>query len=272
MPSPFPGMDPYFEHPEVFPDFHDRFVVHLSEHLQSELPAPYYASIGRRVWVEISQWTIGPDVEVRRARATATTPPPVEGGVATATRPTSRAVVVHVPHDERREPLLEIFTGVGRDRRLVTSIQLLSPTNKTRGDQGRGLYLREQTEVLESRAHLVEIDLLRGGEHTTCVPLERALEVAGPFDYHVCVRRFEDLEDYVVYPNLLRDPLPEVSIPLLPGDADVTVDLQAVFDRCYDAGPYRREIRYLEDQPVPPLTPKQAKWARALVEAASVGA
>ena len=25
MPSPFPGMDPYLEDPEIFPDFHDSF-------------------------------------------------------------------------------------------------------------------------------------------------------------------------------------------------------------------------------------------------------
>jgi len=29
MPSPFPGMDPYFEEPEVFPDFHDSFIIYL---------------------------------------------------------------------------------------------------------------------------------------------------------------------------------------------------------------------------------------------------
>lgn len=28
MPSPFPGMDPYVEHAEIFPDFHDRFIMH----------------------------------------------------------------------------------------------------------------------------------------------------------------------------------------------------------------------------------------------------
>jgi hypothetical protein len=27
MPSPFPGMDPYLENPEIFPDFHDSFVT-----------------------------------------------------------------------------------------------------------------------------------------------------------------------------------------------------------------------------------------------------
>ena len=31
MPSPFPGMDPFLEHPDIFPDFHDSFITHLRE-------------------------------------------------------------------------------------------------------------------------------------------------------------------------------------------------------------------------------------------------
>ena len=31
MPSPFPGMDPFLEHPDVFSDFHDSFITYLRE-------------------------------------------------------------------------------------------------------------------------------------------------------------------------------------------------------------------------------------------------
>ena len=54
MPSPFPGMDPYLEHPDIFPDFHDRFVTYVSDALQPRLPEPYYAALGRRAWIEVS--------------------------------------------------------------------------------------------------------------------------------------------------------------------------------------------------------------------------
>jgi hypothetical protein len=30
MPSPFPGMDPYLEHPAVFPGLHSRLITALS--------------------------------------------------------------------------------------------------------------------------------------------------------------------------------------------------------------------------------------------------
>ena len=42
----------------------------------------------------------------------------------------------------------------------------------------------------------------------------------------------------------------------------------AVFDQCYEAGPYRRRVRYSEDPPTPPLTQEQQAWATKLVQAA----
>ena len=44
-----------------------------------------------------------------------------------------------------------------------------------------------------------------------------------------------------------------------------------VFDRCYDAGPYRREIQYGVDPVVPPLSEEQARWAAGLLPAAGAG-
>jgi hypothetical protein len=178
--------------------------------------------------------------------------------------------MVTVPHEERRETFVDIFTSLDGQERLVTSIEILSPTNKTPGEHGRELYLQKQREILESKVHLAEIDLLRGGQHATAVPLERALEKTGPFDYHVCVHRFDYWEDYFVYPFLLKDSLPEIAIPLLPGDRPVAVDLQVIFDRCYDAGPYRRRVRYKDETPVPPLRPEQAEWATAVLKAKGI--
>jgi len=270
MPSPFPGMDPYLENPAIFPDLHDRLITNLSETLQSGLPDPYFAAIGDRVWVEVSEREIGPDVKVLRGREER----PVEGsrGGITTVAPALRTqpVVVTVPQDERREPFLEIHSRVEGER-LVTIVEVLSLANKTPGAHGRDLYLRKQKEVLESKVHLVEIDLLRAGEHATAVPLERAIRKAGRFDYHACVHRFDSFEDYFVYPILLPQKLPEVAIPLLPGDAPVTVDLQAVFDRCYDTGPYRRRVRYGEVEPEPPLPAEDREWARGIIEAGRPG-
>jgi hypothetical protein len=268
MPSPFPGMDPYLENPEIFPDFHDSFITYLREALQAGLPAPYFAALGRRVWIEISRRSIGPDLEVRRGHAGSPRRAEPAGATAVANVAVARPVVVKVTHDEFREPFIEIYTRGEEGKRLVASIEVLSLANKTTGDHGRDLYRKKQNEWLGSRVHLIELDLLRGGEHATAVPLEPARDACGPFDYHISVRPFDDLDTFHVYPIRLNDCLPLIAIPLLPGDTPVTVDLQAVFDRCYDAGPYAREINYGTNAVIPPLEPDRAAWAARAVQAA----
>jgi hypothetical protein len=255
-------MDPYLESPAVFPGLHNRFIAVLSEFLQAALPAPYYAEIGERVWVEVSQRFIEPDASVLHRE-------PETGGRGTPAATAgarSQPVVVTVPHDERREPFVEILGSGDGAERLVTAIELLSPSNKTPGERGRELYLRKQRELLDSPTHLVEIDLLRGGVHSTAVPLDRLLAQVGRFDYHVSVHRSDRFEDYLVYPVRLEDRLPEIAIPLLPGDPELPIDLQAVFDRAYDTGPYRRRIRYAESTPAPALRPEQSEWAARVLQ------
>ena len=127
MPSPFPGMDPYLEHPFTFPGLHSRLIVGIGEALQPALPAPYFAEIEERVWVEVSQRFIEPDASVFRREV-----PPGRAGAETRTR--SRPVVVTVPHDERHERWIEIRVRGDEGERLVTAIEVLSPSNKTPGE------------------------------------------------------------------------------------------------------------------------------------------
>ncbi len=265
MPSPFPGMDPYLENPVLFPDLHDGMIVYLSEALQGQLPEPYYAAISSQTWIAVADRHIDPDVNVLRSNGTGPTGPatPEGGPAAVALQVRSQPIVIHVPHDQKKRTYVEVFHP--RDGgRLVTTIEVLSPSNKTPGEHGRDLYLRKQAEVLASRTHLIEIDLLRAGQHTTAVPQDRLRRLASNFDYHVCVHRFDHWEDYLVYAFGLADLLPEIAVPLLPGDGEVPLDLQAVLQRCYDAANYRRRVRY-GGEVVPPLTPEQAAWAAQLL-------
>lgn len=240
-------------------------IARLAEALQARLTPPYFAEIARRVWVEVSERKIDPDVEVfRRGRDPAPGAKP-EGGIAVADAPRTRPIVISVPHDERRETLVEVRRKEGKELRLVASIEVLSLSNKFPGAKGRELYRRKQRELLGSDVHLIEIDLLRGGRHATAVPRDRLIAEAGPFDYHVSIHHADDIEDYFIYPIRLDERLPEIAIPLLPDDPDVVIDLQAVFDHCYDTGPYRVLVDYAEDAPVPPLRPDQAEWAAGLL-------
>jgi hypothetical protein len=172
-----------------------------------------------------------------------------------------------VEHGPFRESFIEIRRRRGKEVRLVTSMGVLSLSNKTPGNPGRNQYLSKQSEVLEGQVHLVEIDLLRGGTHSSAVPLDVARAKAGSFDYHVSVHRFDRPKDFIVYPIPLEHGLPVVAIPLLPDDPDVLLDLQAVLDRAYDAGPYLPEVDYGVDPIVPPLRPDQAEWADARIKA-----
>ena len=259
MPSPFPGMDPYLEDPEVFPDLHDAMIAEIRVTLNQLMPPSYFAGIGSRLWVDETERFIGPDVPIldRPDRPAAAA---IAVRSTTSSADTATSIVVRVPHDEMRETFVEI-RSTSEKRRLVTGIEILSLTNKWAGSRGRKLYVKKQTELLRRQVNLVEIDLLRAGDHSTAVPLRRLIRQAKLFDYHACVHRFVRPDEYTVYPISMFSRLPTIEIPLLPNDLDVTLDLQAVFDRCYDEARYERNVDYEIDEPVPPLSPEQHRWA-----------
>ena len=67
--------------------------------------------------------------------------------------------------------------------KLVTVIEVLSPTNKLR-QPGRKQYLRKRDKIFDSRTSLVEIDLLRAGK---VMPIAIPSLVKG--DYRILVSR-----------------------------------------------------------------------------------
>jgi hypothetical protein len=258
-------MDPFLEAPGLFPDLHDSLINGIRDSINAALRAPYFTAIASRVFIELADRLIGPDVAVvlgddeslqsstEQNSGLAIAPPPVE----------VQPVVIRVPHDEVRELYLEIRTS--DDERLVTTIELLSLTNKSPGDHRRDLYKKKQRELLERDVHLVEIDLLRGGQHTTAVPLELIERKTGWFDYHISAHRFDQREYFQIYAIRLPSRLPKIAIPLLPGDPDVIVNLQEVFDRCYDAALYNRRVRYSAAIPLPPLREDELQWVKELL-------
>jgi Protein of unknown function (DUF4058) len=275
MPSPFPGMDPYLESPRFFPDLHAGLIFAVKEELQGRLSQAYYAQSGQRVWLEVSQRFVEPDVNVMRERREL--PHRGHGGVAVAEpevdieRAAGKPVLITVEtvvHDDHLENYLEIYGRWSGQDRLIATIEVVSPSNKTPGEEGFEMYRAKQREVLAGQAHLIEIDLLRAGMHVTAVPSGIVREKAGPFDYHVSVHRFDRPKDYLVYPIRLRQRLPVITVPLLPEDPPVQIDLQAAFDRAYDAGPYRKAIWYGTDPIEPPLRPEQAAWATSTINPA----
>jgi hypothetical protein len=257
MPSPFPGMDPWLEDEEVFPNFHDRLIIYLQDQLNLVMPTGYVATSKNRVWVDdklrcdLPVILFGRDHEPNGNVGSTTT---LTGLVSIGQERTS---------DPWEEPYLEILSTKGK--RLVTAIEVLSRSNKKPGDYGRKAYQDKQQEFRLAGVNLVEIDLLRGGPHITLVPLKRLQEVIGQFDYHISVMVGHSLA-YHAAAIRLTDRLPIIGIPLDPEIPEVTVDLQPLLDRCYDGGRYPELVNYRHPCD-PPLTPEQQVWAEGILRA-----
>lgn len=258
MPSPFPGMDPWLEGP-LFGDLHSSLITYLREALNSAMPPGYIARGTYLVWVD-DDLRREPDVGVYG-------PDRVAGGPAVAALPGLTAFGTLRAPEQREEVYLEIRGGDGE--RLVTAVEILSRSNKRSGDAGLKAYQDKQEEFRLGGVNLVEIDLLRGGAHTTAVPLARLRRKAGEFDYHVCVTVAGPLDRLHAAALRLADRLPAFGIPLDPGVPPVVVDLQPMLDRAYDTGRYAQSVDYRRD-PEPPLTPEQKAWADALLRAKGV--
>ncbi len=154
------------------------------------------------------------------------------------------------PKEVERHSSLEILDR--RNRRVVTVMELLSPSNKAMGPD-RDDYLAKRRQVLAGTTHLVEIDLRRGGIRPNLPELPAS-------DYYTLVSRYEDRPRLGFWPVGLRDPLPILPIPLAVPDPDAHLDLNAVLDRAYDAADYGKYI--YQEVPDPKLSAEDETWAR----------
>ncbi len=247
MPSPFPGMDPYLEGPQWI-SVHASLSVEIARQLTPLLPERYVARPSERIVVAtprddedvtVTEHTMYPDVFVSDTGMKTSAP---QGGLAIAPPPLRGATVMpeFIPH----------VTVEIRDvdsRRLVTAIEVLSPTNK-KGD-GRAEYLEKRGRTLRSNVHLVEIDLLRSGRR---VPMREPLPTAA---YFIFVGRADKRPMMEIWPVQLDERLPIVPIPLLADDADVPLDLQQALTSVYDTFRYDRTLNYAG----PPATPLRSE-------------
>ena len=182
--------------------------------------------------------------------------PAVDYQVAPTTdlRPVS-AITVELPiPDILRETYLDVKDRGGE---IITCLEILSPANKIPG-RGRSMYEHKRRWVLESRTHLVEIDLLRGG-----LPMAAAGNGHG-MHYRILVSREERRPKADLLPFTVRHPIPDFVLPLQRGDEDVTVPLNTLFHDLYDRAGYDLRVDYRSD-PAPPLEGDDTAWADALL-------
>jgi hypothetical protein len=161
-----------------------------------------------------------------------------------------RPTVTLIPTKLRAVHIYETET-----RTLVTSIGILSPVNK-RG-QGLERYRQKRRRILLSDVHLIEIDLLLGGQRPGREVNEPALDT----DYVLLVNRANDSPRISeIWPVALNETLPTLPVPLLPPDPDVPLDMAAILQNIYARAVYARRIDYTRPVPPPKLRPAIQAW------------
>lgn len=263
MPSPFPGMDPYLEATNLWPDVHAELISDIRQQLTPRLRPRYVARVEQYTFLfeaddPASELYIVPDVRIlhRVGAETARTPSASRETIAVAEPIDVTGLVVH----SARHRFIEIRDAASRE--VVTVIEIVSPSNKRAGAAGRQRYQEKRDDVTGGDMSWLEIDLLRAGMNTMHLP------PSVPRSHYLAYadRTTADGRRQWAWPIYLRHRLPPLPVPLRPGDEDVSLDLQAVLDAAYDRAGYDMDIDYTRP-PVPPLDAEDAAWAEALLKA-----
>ncbi len=259
--NPFPGMNPFLE--GSWPDVHTRLIGYISDALGEELPADLSARAEEEVTVGSES-----DEPLTRYRADVAVSEVWPSELPGVWQPSEEsAVAVAEPE------IVELDHPTGRwvqirdtDGRLITVIEVLSPTNKL--GTGRAVYLQKQHDYLSAGVNLVEIDLLRIGRPAF---LEDDLKMLRPEEgtrYLVAATRAVRPWRRELYYCPLRARLPAVRVPLRATDLDAPLDLQPMIDRVYRTGRYwqisRREVS------APPLPAEDAAWVQERLQQAGL--
>lgn len=169
---------------------------------------------------------------------------------ATRTYTTDLILFTSIVREEHQEHYLEI-----RQRstdQLVVWLDMVSPTNRTSAE-GRTRYQSAIQLAMKQHSHVVELDLVVAG--TSCLLTDRSSLVDQR--YCVSVWRAGRASAYELYGLKLESRLPRIRLPLASDDRDLTIDLQAVFNRVYDRH-HAGRIDYSLDPKVPLLAPEMA--------------
>jgi len=256
MKSPFPGMDPYLE--AHWGDVHATLMVYARNQLNAQLPGDLQARVEESLAVtgdEGTLRTVYPDIQVREQSGNS-----ASSEVAVADVAVAEPYMVTVEDQPRTLRHLEIV-DISAGGRVVTVIEFLSPANKV-GSAGQLIYIRKQRQFLDAKVNLVEIDLIRAGNYVLSLPEDRLPSVCRT-PYLVCTRRVTHPNQAELFPISLRQPLPNIPVPLRPTDKDVVLRLQPLLDDCYRDGRYER-LDYRAET-APRLGESDARWADALL-------
>jgi hypothetical protein len=251
-------MDPYIETPERWRNVHNNLATEIQAQLAPLLRPRYYADQEPRFVYDTGLGVAAkrqalPDVSVIESPGAPSSPHTEEraqgGGTAIAPAPLELLIASDLP-----ERLNTVVIRTVEGDELVTVIEILSLANKRPGHAAYITYQRKRRALLESTAHLLEIDLLRAGVR---LPLGEPLPEAS---YVVILSRVERRPVAEVWPLRLPEALPILPVPLLPPDPDIPLDLGKALTVIYDRSSYDLRIDYTEEPPPPSLSAQDRAW------------
>lgn len=257
-------MDPYLERPSLWKEIHTSLIVAIQRFLNPLLRPRYRVAIEQRNYLAL----LAPDEELVGIpnvliipQQTEQQPRAYPSAVVDAV--TIEPVVGELPAPEEvRERYLEI-----RDietQEVVTVIEILSPTNKTTRE-GRRQYEQKRADTLSSSTNLIEIDLLRTGKPLAVkLPGNRSPKAS---DYRIVISRAHYRPKADVYLFGIRNPIPDLPVPLRYGEAEPLLLFNRLLHTIYEEGSYDLAIDYTQP-PAPPLSAEQWQWAQGMIEQA----
>src|SRR4051794_39620367 len=144
MPSPFPGMDPFLEDPELGPDVHHGLISEIQAQLNRQLRPRYVARVELRIYLapeEDPARTLFriPDVKIESG--------PDRNQLRPLNAPTQVVAepveMTTIPVDDETE---EAFIKVVQPETMevVTVLEVVSPSNKVAGSEGRASYMKKR--------------------------------------------------------------------------------------------------------------------------------
>ncbi len=258
MTRPFPGIDPYLELPPYWGDFSPTLLAAIRNQLLDKLLPDYDVRMEEYLMLTSEDellHRVVPDITISTQNWWS------DGGGGTAVLEPATSEMEYPEVERHTERHLQIIHRA--TERVVAVLELLSPAYKTSGPNGLGKYVKKRNEFLSSGCHLIELDLLRGGQR---LPMSAPLP---PGDYFALVGRVGHTPRCQVFGWSLRAKLPLLPIPLLPEDPEATLNLDAAFGTAYDSSFYCRRLPYREPL-APPMREDDSAWVREQLQSAGL--
>lgn len=255
MPVMFPGMNPYLEHPDLWPEIHPQLINELARLLQKDVSERYNVVIRQRVYRVSGEDSLvvgqlAHDIPKRSSETNSSShfsQQPIPTYIA-------------VPQTIKEDYIEIVDCQIGR---TVTIIEVLTPQKKRPG-RGRESYEQRCEAIFGSDTHFIEIDLLRGWEPISAYAPDNV-------DYRVLVSRSDQRPKADLYAWQVHAPIPPLMLPLNCSQEDAeaqaycTVDLKCALDQACIKSACNSSIDY-ERAPIPPLPPEADQWLTNLLE------